>query len=107
MKTNSKNIPIHQYTMAIETVLWSFKKRRWFRGPNLPKEIAHGSPMICATAVNFSTAYIFESFSTHTSSFSFDFHRKIWTKHKDPPNGFLGFLSCTLYFTKKYKRLLF
>ena len=110
MKTDCKTylfINVSCITLTQETLLWSMKKQRWFRGPNLPTDIANGSSMKCATAVNFSTAYIFQSFTYETSSFSFDFHSKIWTKHKDPPYGFLGFLSCTLYLTKKYKRLLY
>ena len=90
-----------------ETLLWSFKKQRWFRGPDLPTEIAKaGGQMICATAVNFSTVFIFKSeYPAYTSSFSFHFKRKVWKQHKDPPNGFHGFLSCTLYLTKTYERL--
>ena len=99
------------------TLLWSIKKEKWFRGPDLPEDISklfHNDvnyyaefKKMCVISVGLNTAFVLHK--KHT--FSFNFTNKIGQNHKSPPDiHFQGlgyhFESCALHFQKDYHRYL-
>ena len=98
-----------------KTLLWSIKREKWFRGPDLPEDISmlfHNDvnyyeefKRMCVISVGLNTAFVLNK--KHT--FSFNFTNKIGQNHKSPPNiqvQGLGyhFVSCALHFQKDYHR---
>ena len=88
------------------TLLWSIKREKWFRGPDLHQDLnLPGFQRMCPISVGLNTAFVLN----REYMFSFNFKNKIWQNHKSPPallvqgNGY-QFESCALHLQKDYHR---
>lgn len=87
------------------TLLWSIKKEKWLRGPDLPPDLNKAFQKMCSISVGINTAFVLNR--EHT--FSFNFKNKIGQYHKSPPsllvqgNGY-DLESCALHLEKDYHR---
>ena len=97
------------------TLLWSIKREKWFRGPDLPEEISllfqndvnyyAEFKKMCVISVGLNTAFVLHK--KHT--FSFNFTKKIGQNHKSPPDLLFQesgyhFQSCAFHLQKDYHR---
>ena len=89
------------------TILWSIKKEKWFRGPDLPWVLNSDFKEMCSISVGLNTAFVMNRKYTY----SFNFEKKIGQNHKSPPalvdqgNGH-SFESCVLHLQKDYSRYI-
>ena len=88
------------------TLLWSIKREKWFRGPDLHQDLnLPGFQRMCPISVGLNTVFVLN----REYMFSFNFKNKIWQNHKSPPallvqgNGY-QFESCALHLEKDYHR---
>ena len=92
------------------TILWSIKKEKWLKGPDLPEDFLpedfyEAFRKMCSISVGINTAFVLNR--EHT--FSFNFKNKIGRFHKSPPsllvqgNGY-DLESCALHLEKDYHR---
>ena len=85
------------------TLLWSIKKEKWLRGPELPEDLNLMNQKMCSISVGINTAYVLNSEYT----FSFNFKNKIGQFHKSPQSLLVqgyNFESCALHLEKDYHR---
>ena len=91
-------------TMRIDstTLLWSIKKEKWQRGPDLPTDLNLNHQM-CSISVGINTAFILNR--EHT--FSFNFKSNTGKFHKSPKSLLVqdyDLESCALHLGKDYHR---
>lgn len=87
------------------TLLWSIKKEKWLRGPELPSDLTTDLNLnkMCSISVGVNTAFVLNRERT----FSFNFKNKIGQFHKSPPSLLVqgyDLESCTLHLEKDYHR---
>ena len=86
------------------TLLWSIKKEKWLRGPDLPKDLnLWKNQKICSISVGINTAFVLN----REHIFSFNFKNKIGQLHKSPQSLLVqgyNFESCALHLEKDYHR---
>ena len=85
------------------TLLWSIKKEKWLRGPELPEDLNLMNQKMCSISVGINTAYVLNRKYT----FSFNFKNKIGQFHKSPQSLLVqgyNFESCALHLEKDYHR---
>ena len=86
------------------TLLWSIKKEKWLKGPDLPTDLNLNHQKMCSISVGINTAFVLNR--KHT--FSFNFKNKIGQFHKSPPSLLVSqgydLESCALHLEKDYQR---
>ena len=89
------------------TLLWSIKKEKWFRGPDLPDFLNSDFKEMCSISVGLNTAFVINRKYTY----SFNFEKRNGQYHTSPPalldqgNGY-SFESCVLHLQKDYSRYM-
>ena len=87
------------------TLLWSIKKEKWLKGPDLPLDLNLMHQKMCSISVGINTAFVLNREYT----FSFNFKNKIRQFHKSPPSLLVqgyDFESCALHLEKDYHRYI-
>ena len=97
-------------------MIWSVKKERWYKGPNLIKELLYPFYDMCGIAVNSTTAFIFSkqgenNLGINDHAISYNIKQNKWRFHTKPPftdyPDLVGFSpKCALFQSKDYKRYL-
>ena len=85
------------------TILWSIKKEKWLRGPDLPKNLDKAHQKMCFISVGINTAFLLNRKQT----FSFNFKNKNGQFHKSPLSLLVqsyDLESCALHLEKDYHR---
>ena len=93
----------------LSTTLWSIKKEKWIRGPELPEDLLEFDIIykaVCAVSVGSNTAFILNP----NTMYSFNFTDKMGRFYNSPPGistkdtDYL--ISCTFHMSKDYQRLV-
>ena len=93
----------HTEHFSQKTLLWSIKKEKWLRGPDLPTDLNLLHQKLCSISVGINTAFLLN----REHMFSFNFKNKIGKFHKSPPSLLVqgyDLESCALHLEKDYHR---